>query len=292
MNKLKSYFMFSSEHRSGIFLLFIIIFLLQILLFSYDKYSSFFFSKSKIENKEWEKFQSVFDSINQNNSKEFKIQPFNPNFISDYKGYQLGMSVEEIDRLHNFRNTGKFVNSGKEFQNVTKISDSLLQKMEVYFKFPDWINQKQNQKFDSNKKESPVKIVKKNINEASKEDLMKIYGIGDKISDIILKEKDKFGSFTSLSQLQYVWGVSEEVYAELNKNFFVEFNKEQLKTIKINEVSIKELSKFPYFNYSLAKEIITHRSMSGDFKKIEDLTKINNFPVDKIEIIVLYLDFN
>ncbi len=34
-----------------------------------------------------------------------KIFPFNPNYITDYKGYSLGMSNEEIDRLHQFRAT-------------------------------------------------------------------------------------------------------------------------------------------------------------------------------------------
>ena len=43
---------------------------------------------------------------------------------------------------------------------------------------------------DYNKKE---KIVIININDASKDDLMKIYGIGDAISDRILKQKEVFG---------------------------------------------------------------------------------------------------
>ncbi len=41
----------------------------------------------------------------------FKIYPFNPNFITDYKGYTLGLSITEIDRLHKFRKKDEFVNS-------------------------------------------------------------------------------------------------------------------------------------------------------------------------------------
>ena len=36
------------------------------------------------------------------------------------------MSTEEINRLHAYRATNKWVNSVKEFQGVTKVSDSLL----------------------------------------------------------------------------------------------------------------------------------------------------------------------
>jgi DNA uptake protein ComE-like DNA-binding protein len=48
---------------------------------------------------------------------------------------------------------------------------------------------------------------------------------------------------------------------------------------------------FPYFKYALAKSIVTYRSMNGDFKVNADLTKINGFPNDKIDIIGLYLYF-
>jgi hypothetical protein len=44
------------------------------------------------------------------------------NFISDYKGYKLGMSVQEIDLLAGFRKRTS-MNSSKEFQNVNKVSD-------------------------------------------------------------------------------------------------------------------------------------------------------------------------
>jgi DNA uptake protein ComE-like DNA-binding protein len=37
---------------------------------------------------------------------------------------------------------------------------------------------------------------------------------------------------------------------------------------------------------------IIYRSMNGDIKNIEDLTKIKGFPVEKANIIALYLDFN
>ena len=74
-----------------------------------------------------------------------KMYPFNPNYITDYKGEQLGMSLLEIDRLLAFRENNKFVNSKDEFQKVTKVSDSLLHKIAPYFKFPEWVVKKDKQ---------------------------------------------------------------------------------------------------------------------------------------------------
>ena len=74
------------------------------------------------------------------------------------------MSLEEIDRLLAFRKTNKFVNSKREFQQVTKVSDSLLNKISPYFKFPDWVVQtksSQNQVFSESK---IIKTTKKFIN--------------------------------------------------------------------------------------------------------------------------------
>jgi DNA uptake protein ComE-like DNA-binding protein len=64
-----------------------------------------------------------------------------------------------------------------------------------------------------------------------------------------------------------------------------------VKKLKINDLPSKELAKFPYFNYALSKEIVTYRSMNNGIKEIEDLTKIKGFPVEKINIIALYLEF-
>jgi DNA uptake protein ComE-like DNA-binding protein len=92
-----------------------------------------------------------------------------------------------------------------------------------------------------------------------------------------------------MEQLDDVWGLSPEVIAKLNQNFEVK-STAGIQKININNASIKELSQFPFFKYALAKEIVVFRSMNGDIKT-EDLSKIKGFPVDKIKIIALYLEF-
>ena len=288
---LKSHFIFSKPQRNGIFLMLFSIVGFQLIMFFKD------FSKNEIQNPEkqkWLGLQMEIDSLKQEQSEyNPKIYPFNPNFITDFKGYKLGMSVAEIDRLLAFRKTNKYVNSVQEFQAVTKISDSLLKVIAPYFKFPDWVtNKKSNNYFAYDKKDfkREEKIVQIDINQATAEELIKVYGIGPALSQRILKEKVKFGSFVSMEQLKDVWGLSPEVIENLNKYFKISIIP-NVNKIKINDASIKELMQFPYFRYTLAKEIVTFRSMNGEIKNIEDLSKINGFPVDKVKIIALYLEF-
>ncbi len=289
---IKSYFEFSRGQRTGIFLLFAIIIVLQLAYFFVD-FSSF--TTTSPEKEKWLSLQSQIDSMKQQKRDYVpKIYPFNPNFISDYKGYKLGMSVAEIDRLLAFRKENKYVNSPKEFQAVTKVSDSLLNAIAPYFNFPDWVNNKKEFK-DYNKYPNTAfakkeKIVIIDINQASQEDLIKIYGIGEAISLRILKFKESLGGFVSMEQMKDVWGLSDEVIENLNTHFKV-LALPNLKKIDINNASIKELSQFPYFKYPLSKNIVTYRSMNGDIKNIADLTKIKGLSIDKANIIALYLDF-
>jgi DNA uptake protein ComE-like DNA-binding protein len=289
---IKKYFIFSREQRSGVVLLFGIIIVLQTIYFFVD-FSSV--SKTSPENEWWLSLQSQIDSMKKEKVDYVpKIYPFNPNFITDYKGYKLGMSVAEIDRLLAFRKENKYVNSPKEFQAVTKISDSLLNAISPYFQFPDWVKNKR--EFNDYKKYENTAFVKKekmiviDINQATKEDLIKVYGIGEAISLRILKFKESLGGFVTMEQMNDIWGLSPEVIENLNIHFKVSATP-IVKKIDINNASIQELSLFPYFKYPISKNIVTFRSMNGDIKNIEDLTKIKGLSIEKAKIIVLYLDF-
>ncbi|MEZ4838969.1 ComEA family DNA-binding protein [Flavobacterium sp.] len=286
----KSYFRLSKQQRDGIFLLLLLIIITQLVYFFWITKQT---GKAENANKEWLAMQLVIDSLkNSENNIKQTIYPFNPNFITDFKGYKMGLSADELDKLFAFRKQNKFVNSAEEFQAVTGVSDSLLSVISPYFKFPDWVNQpkKQYVSYSNNKFENKKTIEKIDINQATQEDLIKVYGIGQALSERILKQKESLGSFVSMEQMNFIWGLSPEVIEKLNEHFVIS-SEPKIKKVDINNASVKELAKFPYFNYSIAKEIVTHRSMNGEIKGIEDLTKIKGFPVEKLKIIALYLEF-
>ncbi len=285
---LNPYFTFTKAQCKGLLILFSIIIFLQMLFFLisnpvHDK---------QIADEKWLAVQSEIDSLKQQRSSEVpKIYPFNPNFISDFKGYKLGMSLAEIDRLLLFRKSNKYVNSAAEFQAVTEVSDSLLAVLSPYFKFPEWVNNKKN--YTSYIKKDYTKnkrIIVTDINAASAEDLIGIYGIGAALSERILKQKELLGGFVNMKQMGDVWGLSPEVIENLNKRFAV-IEIPTVNKIAINKASVKELSQFPYFRYPISKEIVTYRSMKGDIKSTADLANIKGIPVEKVDIIAVYLEF-
>lgn len=286
------YFKFTNQQRKGIFLFLLLIIGLQFVYFFSD-FSQV--EKNFSEKQEWLALQTEIDSLKATGYRgKQKIYPFNPNFISDYKGYKLGMSLKEIDRLLAFRKDNKYVNSAEEFQKVTKVSDSLFNRISPYFKFPDWVSKKNlstsGKPYEQKSFSKKEKIVVMDINQATQEDLMKVYGIGEGLSLRILKQKECLEAFVSMEQMSDVWGVSPEVVTEL-KNHFRVLSFPKIKKILINDASLKDLAQFSYFRYALAKQIVTYRSMNGNIKNIEDLIKIKGFPVEKANIIGLYLEF-
>ncbi|MBV7270407.1 ComEA family DNA-binding protein [Winogradskyella luteola] len=289
---MKSHFQFSNQERSGIFLLFAIIIAVQCVYAFVD------FSNDEIptENKELEAFKEELDSLRlvKIENRRPKIYPFNPNYITDYKGYTLGMSNEEIDRLHKFRAGNQWVNSTKQFQKVTKVSDSLLAKISPYFKFPDWVtNPKPKPNFHNNSysKSNEPKVYEQKIdlNNATASQLQKVYGVGEKLSERIVKYRSKYnGGFVADVELSEVYGLSSEVIERIKNDFTVKTPR-PIKKYNLNTATRDELVSIQYIDYEIANHIIEERTLREGFKSLDELTKVEDFPIHKIEIIKLYL---
>ena len=289
MLNFKSHFKFSKGQRSGIFLLLLLIIVFQCIYFFVD----FSFEDIPINDKELKRYQNEMDSLRlveiENNKP--KLYPFNPNYITDYKGFTLGMSNEEIDRLLSFRKQNKWVNSAEEFQNVTKISDSLLYEISPYFQFPEWVTSQKSSTKPVFQNYSSTKTFeqKQDLNTATAQQLQKVNGIGDALSDRIVKYRNKFnGGFISDIQLNDIYGLSPEVIERIINDFTVKTPR-TIQKINLNTATTNDLVTIQYIDYEIAHNIIEERTLREGFKSLEELTKVKDFPVHKIEIIKLYL---
>lgn len=302
----KFFYPFTRGQRTGVLALLLLVVVIQV---SYYLVSSNDFSttsQTTQQEKDWLALQPKIDSLKSlAGEKRDTIYPFNPNFISDYKGYTLGLSLAEIKRLHDFRKTGKYVNSAEDFQDVTRVSDVQLAKISPYFKFPDWVSKKEkssktayvdfdDKKFDKSyaksEKADKKNLVKIDLNTALEEDLDKVYGIGPAFAKKILRKRAQLGAYVSMEQMDEFTEFSPEAINGLRQKFMIGPQPEVIK-VNINTASLNQLSYFPYFNRSIAKSVITRRSMKGKISNIEELLDINDFPIDKVKIIALYLDF-
>ena len=287
MKNIKSHFKFNKQERSGIFFLLLLIALLLIGWWAYIYYGSSSFESSFSENvKLQQKINHLKEQLNKKDS--VVLYPFNPNFISDYKGYVLGMSVEQIDRLHAFREEGKFVNSAKEFQEVTKIQDSVLKRLSPYFKFPSFKNRMATEKEVVHVEDRIKAVVIKDLNTATAAELTSVSGVGEVLSKRIIKYRDLIGGYRVNDQLYEVYYLDSVVANKVLVQFQV-LEPSQWQKMDINTATVEDLSSLVYISNALANKIIAYRQSVGTISSLNELKTIEGFPIDKFNRIGLYL---
>ncbi len=293
MKIIKPHFFFDKKQRNGALLLLLLVVLLQLLYVVIDFSSD---PTSSIPSDVITKITRKIDSLAQKDlvAKQRTLKPFNPNYISDFKGYQLGMSMEALDRLFAYRKKGKYVNSVEDFQKVTLVSDSLLTAIAPYFKFPAWVQAKNKSKKSTKKTAYYTSEIQevifsiKDINQASVEDFTKILEGNLKLGTRIVKYRSKIQGFFYEDQLSEVWGIQSFEVSKILKVFKV-VKKPTIAKININEATFKEVLKLPYIDYDLCKKIFEYRDEVAEIKDISELKNINKFPLKKYNRIVLYL---
>lgn len=287
MKNFKSLFAFDRKQQRGIFVL--MLFLIVVLAcFFYVKQMP----KKALVLENTAVYQRKVDSlIASQQSKRDTIYPFNPNYITDYRGYKLGLNVEELDRLHRFRESGKFINSKKDFQQVTHVSSQWLDSIAPYFKFPDWVTNPKSSYTNNYTKLKDPKVVAKDINVASREELKKVYGIGPALSNRIIQERERLKGFVDISQVTAVYGLTDSTMMQLKKLFYVaprlDFSK-----IALNTATEEELLSIPYFDDYLVEKLVEQRTLRDGFKSWDKVMLTSRFPQEKLALIQLYLSLD
>ncbi len=233
-------------------------------------------------------YRKMYDSlVKSSQARQAEIKSFNPNFLTDYRAYILGIDTVALKKIRAFREKGKYFQSKEAFKKIAGIDDSLFQKLEPYIRIPVFRSKKKKtyQPFYKTGNEP-----KTDINTATKEQLMQVYGIGEKLSERIIRLRNKLGGFTIREQLKDIYALSPEAYNNLWEKFEIQTPKKITRKIPLNSADIITLAENPYINQDLAEKIYEYRSLHGPFKNFEELKKIPGFPRDKFRRIVLYLE--
>jgi competence protein ComEA len=187
-------------------------------------------------------------SVNHKSQKVFKKKPsikaksrvvvssvFDPNHLSLSEWMTFGLSEKQATSVL------KYISSKGGLVNAKELLDIYVLTKEDKEVLASW-----------------CKIEKGKINEWNQADFKNIKGIGDVLSERIIKYRNKLGGFYALNQLDEVYGLDSVVVDKI---------KERTKTtdvrlILINTLSYKDLINHPYIGKKDAKEIIKQRSIT------------------------------
>lgn len=289
IEQLKSHFAFTRGEQFGILLLSLCILVVQLIKWNLKQPEEVFF---ELDSPEIKALLKEIDSLERKalESREPKLYPFNPNFISDYKGYLLGLSPESMDCFFQFREAGNWIRSAKEFQDVTGVSDAWLDSIAPYFKFPQTNFGRKIYPISSSKYKKPPSV-KMDLNRATIPELIQVPGIGEVLGQRIVVFRDRLGGFSGEAQLYAVYGLKESTLNEL-KNYFEIKTPIPIKKQNINEASASDIATLPGITFELAVRIWEFVRSQNGIDSLEQLQKIDEITPQKIALIQLYLSAN
>ena len=287
LKDIKSQLVFHRSERVGIlFLLTLILGLLYIQFFvSFSEESTF-----DIHSEEVLAMQQRLDSLRHADSIEKlqKLYPFNPNYLTDYRAYRLGISPQEFDRLQEVRSKDQWVNSAVQFQSVTGVPDSVLNKISPYFKFPDWVTRPK-QKRNYYKNDRVLSTSEKiDLNAATAEELQQIYGVGPMLGERIVKHRESLGGFHHEVQLYTVWGLKDTVVARIMGQFTVK-TPVPIEKMNINKSSASDLATLPGVSFELGMKIWQFVRVREGLTDLSELLKIEEISPRRLQVFRLYL---
>ena len=234
---------------------------------------------SPVDLSQAQSYQTQLDSLRtKENAQTPIIYQYNPNYLTGYRAYTLGLPPEAFDKLLRYRQTNSYVNTPKQFQEVTKLSDSLMEKLLPQLKF--------SKPLYKSKTKNRI-VLKKDINKASASDFQEVSGIGAVLSERIVKYRSYLSGFSVLEQCYEVYGLDSLLFQRLWERFEIQ-SLPEIERLDLTTVSLQELEQIPYLNRADARKIIAHRTKNKGISTATLSELFVNSP-NKLQRIKLYL---
>ena len=208
------------------------------------------------------------------------LYPFNPNYMTSYHAYRLGLPKGTSDSIQQRIKQRKYFNNKEEVRLFLGVNDSLWKTVLPFIKIPNHVS--------SQRKIKPPRV-KWQLNESTSDQLQTVHGIGPVLATRILNTRRALGGFVSPSQLEDVWGLNQEVIDRVWYLFSLD-SVPIVTPLNINTATIEELASNYYINYGLASRIVAYRSRYGHIDDINQMAAKLEIDSVRIARIALYLN--
>jgi competence ComEA-like helix-hairpin-helix protein len=217
---------------------------------------------------------------------EREFSPFDPNSTSVDSLQLLGLSEKVARTLINYRKSGAVIKDVDDLSSVYGVEEEWVDQIAEYARFPEPESpQKTTERINSFQREIEV-----DINLADASEFMELYGIGEVLSERILKYRQSLGGFHSIDQLSDVYGIADSTFQEFREN--LSMSEIPLNRIRINTTNLSLLKLHPYVSYKQAKVILAYRQHHGYFQEPDDLKRVIILSDEWIEKMEPYIDFS
>ena len=226
---------------------------------------------------------------------------FDPNTVDSLTLIQFGLKDWKVKNFLHYRAAGKVFRSAEEMGKTYGWMKEDVEKVRGYVRVERlfgeteknrreaWKERKRRDEredrvtYTSNKFRSLTKV---DVNTADTALLRRIPGVGEKISEAIVKYRKRLGGFHSVEQLTEIKIVSPELL-----EWFEVPSSPNLQSINLNKASFQALNLHPYISYEQAKTLLQYIRLYGKVKDEKALLETGIFSKEEVERLKPYLTF-
>lgn len=241
---------------------------------------------------------------------EVVLRTFDPNIVDSLTLIGFGLKPWKVRNFLHYREAGKVFRSAEEMgdtygwtaEDVERVA-SYVRVVEKYEKSgrseknekygKDENHWKDGKRWDERKDEKPERpsskfqmLTKVDVNTADTALLRRIPGVGAKISEAIVKYRERLGGFHSVEQLREIKIVSPELLEWMEVS-----SSSDIQKININKASFQALNSHPYISYEQTKALLQYVRLYGKVKDEKALVETGIFTKEEVEKLKPYIAY-
>jgi len=241
--------------------------------------------------------------------KESRLFPFNPNEASVATLMQLGLSSKVAHTIDNYREKGGTFRTRADLRKIYGLSETDFKRLEPYISLPEQQNRKIAR---ANALERAAELFEFDPNVASQEELQRL-GLSPKVARTIVNYRNKGGTFRQKTDLQKIYGLSENDYNRLQAYIALPVKKPEIAKaaenvaeqptsipasyatvakIDINAATAEEWQRLRGIGPAYSKRIVNFREALGGFANIDQIAQTYGLPDSTFQAIKPYLQIS
>lgn len=202
---------------------------------------------------------------------------FDPNTATKEMLLALGLSGQQASTLINYRKAGARFDEPSDLLRVYGVDSLLVSRLTPYILISNTAEYKKSGEGSVVSEVSSEQVNKNHtytltdLNTCSSAELQALPGIGEVLSERIIKYRKQLGGFITVKQLEEVYGIDTSYLERIYEMVYV--NIDSVKRIRMDSCSFRELAKHPYIGYEAALSIVKFRELMGSPESINELIK-------------------
>lgn len=223
---------------------------------------------------------------------------FDPNSVDSLTLVGFGIRPWKVKNFLHYRAAGKVFRSAEDLGNTYGWTEEDVERLAPYVRVGAAYRKKKEASRDEERRTYREKtpkhvetrkfqtMTKVDVNEADTALLRRIPGVGEKISEAIVRYRERLGGFHSVEQLMEIKIVSPELL-----EWFTVSSPSAVQKVNLNQASFQALNSHPYISYEQTKSLLQYRRLYGDVKDEATLLSTGIFTQEELEKLRPYIAY-